>query len=224
MSFFKPKAAKSTQSSLSENTNNSLLTGMFTPGAQTGMNALQQLGGALNGGWEQYADNAGYGAAMRQLGQNITGQGAAAGLLNSGSTTKALAKYGTELNSQMYNNYLQQLGALAGLGNQAGQLIANVGQKSTSSGSSNGGGASDASTTGNILGTIGTLFSLSDRRLKRDIRKLGERPDGLGIYSYRMVTTTKRILGVMADEVARLRPDALGPKVHGFQTVNYGAL
>ena len=33
-----------------------------------------------------------------------------------------------------------------------------------------------------------------------------------------------RQVGVMADEVAQLRPDALGPTVNGFQTVNYGQL
>jgi hypothetical protein len=36
--------------------------------------------------------------------------------------------------------------------------------------------------------------------------------------------SAKRVLGVMADEVAKLRPWALGPKRAGFATVNYGAL
>lgn len=66
--------------------------------------------------------------------------------------------------------------------------------------------------------------ALSDRRVKADIRKLGELSDGLGVYSYRYKWETRPQIGVMADEVAELRPWALGPKISGFSTVNYGAL
>lgn len=67
----------------------------------------------------------------------------------------------------------------------------------------------------------------SDRRLKMDVTKVGEDADGLGRYTYRYVTDqpeTPLREGVMADEVARLRPWALGPERNGFATVNYGAL
>jgi hypothetical protein len=68
---------------------------------------------------------------------------------------------------------------------------------------------------------IASLFS--DRRLKRAIRKIGAFADGLGIYSWRYVWG-EEATGVMADEVADLRPWALGPEIDGFATVNYGAL
>lgn len=67
----------------------------------------------------------------------------------------------------------------------------------------------------------------SDRRLKVDVEKVGEEPDGLGIYKYRYVTdnpTDPVRTGVMADEVEKLRPWALGPERGGFKTVNYGRL
>jgi hypothetical protein len=107
---------------------------------------------------------------------------------------------------------------LSGLGLQAGSLVANTGQKSTGTGAS-------PSTAGSIASTIGGIASIfSDRRLKHAIRKVGEYADGLGIYIYSYLGSNERIKGVMADEVAKLRPWALGPKVGSFQTVNYGAL
>ena len=78
-------------------------------------------------------------------------------------------------------------------------------------------------------GLLGGLFSLgssallSDRRLKRDIVKLGELPDGLGVYAYRYVWDRVRHVGVMAQEVARLRPWALRT-LGGWLAVDYGAL
>jgi hypothetical protein len=181
-----------------------------------GMNAIAEAGGA-QAGYRNYLENAGYKPAMRQLSQSITGQMAGSGLLRSGSTLKALQTRGTELNQGMFNNFLQQLAGLSGLGLQAGGLVTNAGQRST-------GGS--PSTIGSIASTIGGIASLfpSDRRLKHSIRKLGELADGLGIYLFSYLGDTKQYRGVMADEVERLRPWALGPKVAGYSTVNYGAL
>lgn len=227
MSFLKPKAAKS--KSVSENVNNSLIKSTYGgmmglgTGATNFLSSLLTGGGdtaAANAGLQGYYANAGYAPAMRQLSQRITGQGAAAGILNSGATAKALQTRGAELNQQFFNNYLQQLAGLSGLGLQAGGLVTNAGQKST--GTSTGGGPS---TIGSIASTIGGIASIfSDRRLKEDIELIGREPDGLGIYGYRYAGATKRRIGVMADEVAQLRPWALGPRQAGFATVNYGAL
>lgn len=224
MSFLKPKKAKSTQ--VSENVNNDLIKSTYGgamgqgTGAMSSLSSLLGVGGDPQAGYNNYLQNAGYAPAMRQLSQNITGQGAAAGILNSGATAKALQSRGTELNQQFFNNYLQQLAGLSGLGLQAGGLVTNAGQKST--GTSTGGGPS---TFGSIASTIGGIASIfSDRRLKEDIELIRREPDGLGIYAYRYAGAVKRRIGVMADEVAKLRPWALGPKNLGFDTVNYGAL
>lgn len=64
----------------------------------------------------------------------------------------------------------------------------------------------------------------SDRRLKEDVECIGELDDGLPVYEYRYVWGGERQRGVMADEVAQYRPWALGPRVGGYATVNYGAL
>lgn len=80
---------------------------------------------------------------------------------------------------------------------------------------------------GNIAEGIGTALSIasmfSDRRLKTNIRKIGEYADGLGRYVWTYVWG-ERAEGVMADEVAELRPWALGPEVGGYATVDYNRL
>ena len=247
MSFLKPKAA--TQTSTSENTNAGLISSAYggqmntgtaannfiaqllgvQPGAMastantvgTAANGIAEAGGAP-AGYQNYLQMAGYEPAMRQLSRNVTGQGASSGLLRSGATLEALQTRGAELNNNFFNNYLQQLRSLSDSGLQAGGLVANTGQRSTSS--SKGGGPS---TLGSIASTVGGIASIfSDRRAKTDVERIGEDPDGLGRYSFRYLWDRIGIRreGVMADEVARIRPWALGALVGGFQTVNYEAL
>jgi len=78
-----------------------------------------------------------------------------------------------------------------------------------------------------LMGLAGTGLQaasmFSDRRLKTNIEQIGTLADGLGLYRwiYRWGESGE---GVMADEVAQLRPWALGPVIGGYATVNYGAL
>lgn len=223
MGFLKPKPAKSS----SENTNNALLTSTYTPQMQTGVQGNNFLGALLTGqgdvaaaqgGLANYLKMAGFEPALRQLSRSTVGGGAASGLLRSGSTANALMRGGAELNQQFTNNYLGHLLNLSNAGTQAGSIVANAGQKSTETGAR-------PSTAGSIASAVGGIASIfSDRRLKKDIVKVGEMADGLGLYRFRYIGSAARLLGVMADEVARLRPWALGPKIAGYQTVNMGAL
>lgn len=245
LSFLQPKPATSTSSS--SNVNNDLIKSTYTPSMQAGTGATNFLaqmlgvspggvastansigtaangiaeGGGAQAGYQNYLQNAGYAPAMRQMSQGVVGQGAASGLLRSGATAQALQTRGTELNNQFYNNYLQQLTGLAGLGNQAGGLVANTGQVSNSK--STGGGPSPLGSIASTVGGIASIFS--DRRLKTDVRKVGETADGLNVYRFRYHGTKRWHEGVMADEVAAVRPDALGPEIAGFQTVDYSRL
>lgn len=76
------------------------------------------------------------------------------------------------------------------------------------------------------LGSLGgaAVTKFSDRRLKHGIRQIGKLANGLAVYAYTYIWGGPEQTGVMADEVAKLRPEALGPVIGGFQTVNYGAL
>lgn len=78
-----------------------------------------------------------------------------------------------------------------------------------------------------------TAASASDARLKTNVEKVGAMPDGLGIYEWDYLPIEGQIAafmpegrqtGVMAHEVAELRPWALGPVIEGYATVDYGRL
>ena len=219
MSFLKPKPATS------DNVNNKLITSTYGGQMNQGVGATNYLSALLtrqgdtagaNAGYNNYLQMAGYAPAMREMTRGTIGMQAAGGLLNSGSTQRALQSRGAEINQGFYNNYLQQLSGLSGLGLQAGGLVANAGQRSTEG---------SPSTLGSIASTVGGIASIfSDRRLKHAIQKVGEFADGLGIYIFSYLGSKQRHRGVMADEVERLRPWALGPRIAGYATVNYGAL
>jgi hypothetical protein len=77
-----------------------------------------------------------------------------------------------------------------------------------------------------LFGLAGTaaMFApkFSDRRLKSNIVQVGTHPLGIGIYEYDIFGNRER--GVMADEVAKVMPDAIVPHESGFMMVNYGKL
>lgn len=110
------------------------------------------------------------------------------------------------------------LGA-APLGMFAGQTIDSTGNSTTTQS-----GGLLASILGSLAQGAGSALAMSDRRLKRNIVKLGEEVDGLGVYAFDYVWPGPRQRGVMADEVASLRPWALGPSIGGFASVDYGRL
>ena len=79
---------------------------------------------------------------------------------------------------------------------------------------------------GSALGAGGLAYGLksSDRRLKREIKRIGEHPLGIGVYSYKYIWNDIPQVGVMADEVELVRPEAVITGADGFKMVDYGAL
>jgi hypothetical protein len=82
---------------------------------------------------------------------------------------------------------------------------------------------------GSVAGALpwGSWFpaaaTVSDRRLKRDIKKIGDHPKGFGVYEYRYLWDDALHVGVMADEVEKVIPEAV-TEVNGYKAVYYGAL
>jgi hypothetical protein len=70
------------------------------------------------------------------------------------------------------------------------------------------------------LGSTAMMFS--DRRLKSNIKRVGTHPIGVGIYDYTMMGVAQR--GVIAQEVAKVRPDLVKRHANGYLMVNYGGL
>ena len=64
----------------------------------------------------------------------------------------------------------------------------------------------------------------SDRRLKRNIRKIGELAKGVGVYAYQYLWPSVEQVGVMADEVLANFPQAIERGPRGYHKVNYGKL
>lgn len=79
---------------------------------------------------------------------------------------------------------------------------------------------------------LGGLFSaganllplaFSDRRLKRDIKRVGTEK-GLSVYTFRYLWDDLERTGFMADEVAAAYPDAVHTHPSGFSVVDYGRI
>jgi hypothetical protein len=73
---------------------------------------------------------------------------------------------------------------------------------------------------GGALVGLSLLSAFSDERLKRDIVPVGEE-NGFHIYRFRYVWSDEEYIGVMAQEVQRIRPDAVVVDSEGLLRVNY---
>lgn len=205
------------------------ISGAFTPAlgyTTSGGNMLQSLlmGSGQNQALNNFANSTGMNFIMDQGSRAITGSKAAAGLLNSGSTLKALNKFGQGVGSTYLNNYMDNLYKLSNIGLGAGGVMANAGQwsKGESESTSEGSGGKQG-----ILGTLLTAASMipgiSDRRLKSNIVHVDTLSDGLKVYEYDLFG--KRQRGVMADEVEKLRPEAFKKGLFlGYDGVDYSKI
>ncbi len=79
-----------------------------------------------------------------------------------------------------------------------------------------------------IVGTGLGIYAgrTSDRRLKQDIELVGrDERTGLNLYEFSYKNAPgKRYVGVMADEVAQVKPEAVITMLDGFMAVNYAML
>ena len=76
---------------------------------------------------------------------------------------------------------------------------------------------------GQLGGAAIGAFALSDPEVKTDVEEIGELESGLKVYKYRFLGEPDPEVGVMADEVEEVRPDAV-VRVGGLRRVNYGRL
>lgn len=139
-------------------------------------------------------------AGLGSAGQTAALQGAQA-QLGAGSVEQQTQQ---ALNSALYNQFLQkqslpyqQLAQLADIAMGVGSL------------------SGSTTTTNTVQNGI-----FSDKRLKEDAREVGRTFDGQPIYSYRYKGDSRTQIGLMADEVERRHPDAVG-LASGYKTVDY---
>jgi hypothetical protein len=186
---------------------------------------------------------AGNAASKGLLGSGSFGKGIQAFGQNTGKS------YLNDYMSQLFGQSGQGIGAAGTIAGAGGRSVSDNSSLGTSTGRTTGlsYGNSLGSSFGNSQGTssgvsdgmsqqtqglgglIGSLagsaaVAFSDSRLKTGITKIGRLMNGLSVYAWTYLWGEKNI-GVMADEVKVLRPDALGPLIDGkYMTVNYSRL
>lgn len=86
--------------------------------------------------------------------------------------------------------------------------------------------ANKSSFLGSVAGLAGTLGGAaikqySDRRLKRNIRHIGQLANGIKTYAYNYIWSPVQQFGVMAQEVMAVRPEAVFTTDSGYLAVDY---
>jgi len=120
----------------------------------------------------------------------------------------------------------------AGGGSGGGGGGAGSGGAGSSGAGSSGAGSSGAGSSGAGSGGAGGGAGgggsggggWSDRRLKRRIVRLGKTPDGLPLYRFQYIWGGPDYVGVMAQDLLELRPDAVIHDESGYLQVDYERL
>jgi hypothetical protein len=210
------------QNELAENATNA---NILNTGYNTALGTAQQQQGVnLSAGQVNRAALASSGNELASIGQTAYGEGANTaseqGALASGAQTARLQGANAQIaagtvqqqtqqaqDQALYNQFLQQ----ESYPFQVQSWLASI---------SEGTGALEGSDT--TTTQPGGFFS--DRRLKHDIKKIGETFDKQKIYSYKMHGDDRTHIGLMAQDVEKKRPRAVGVDPgSGYKMVDYGA-
>ena len=190
--------------------------------------SLAQAGAraGLMTGTRSQAEQMGYARKLDAagLGRNLSGSSTAAymGAVNAGNSAGA-------------NQQSAGLNAMAGM--QAGSSTIMSGQNLKIQGLSNVlnnqtsyamNQNDNATSFSDIIGAVGAVggavAGFSDPRLKDNVKKVGkDESTGLNLYEFNYKWDERRFVGVMADEVQEVYPEAVGEE-QGFLTVNYAML
>lgn len=209
---------------------------------QLAMGRSSLLGGLLNDAYSQATTLSGQDADRRQAaattnaGNNISSAGLLANI-GSQAGSQALADEGAQATQGAAQTGIDNTISQYPLTNQStleglfqgldpslftGQNISSTGTGSTNGTSDTSGGELDA--IAKIAQAAAMATAASDRRLKRNIVKIGERPDGLALYAFRYLWSRAVHIGVMAQEVLKVKPWAVHMMPCGYYAVDYGKL
>ena len=183
-------------------------------------------------------------ARVRQGEEALLQRASATGGLRGGNIQAALAQFRPQMLQQEIETQYGRLGGLTSLGQQSAAGVGTAGMQTGArvAGLYGDVGAAQAGKElaqgqafANVLnlpaqflgmqygakvGTPGFGNIFSDIRLKKNITRVGTRPDGLGVYEFEYVWGGGRQVGLMAQEVLGVYPDAVGES-GGYLTVDY---
>ena len=75
-----------------------------------------------------------------------------------------------------------------------------------------------------IGSAVGIAAALSDSRLKKDVKKIGTSLEGHNIYKFKYLDEENEYIGVMAEEVLKKKPEAVGYMGNGYFGVDYNQI
>lgn len=154
--------------------------------------------------WQQL--NNFWGIAGHPLGTNTTGSSVGTGTAT-GTTNGTSNSTGTNItNGTQTMPGPGILGGLLGTATGIGSLFGSGGAFAS-------GGA--------LSGVLPFLGGLSDRRAKTDIKQVGKLDNGLPVYVFRYRGNNTPQIGLMADDVEKVKPHAVVTGPHGLKMVHY---
>ena len=194
---------------------------------------------------DRISSGAGFQEAVRQGEEALLQRASATGGLRGGNIQGALAQFRPELLNQALEQQYSRLGGMTTLGQRSAAGVGSAGME-TGTNVANllgqqgaalaGGELGQAKAYGQILnmpaqflgmqygagGKAGMGFGnmFSDRRLKKNIKQISTRPDGLNVYEFDYVWGGGRQIGLMAQEVQTIYPGAVSES-GGYMMVDY---
>lgn len=161
-------------------------------------------------------------ALTKKATTTLTNNAATKGKLASGGTAEALQNSLLLIGNDLVNENIAQRGNLVNIGqNSAAQTGSatlstgnNISNLLTDQGNARASGVigkanayTDAAQ--NLLSTGATAYALSDKREKKDIKKVGKLDNGLPVYTFKYKGSKETRMNVMAQDVEKKNPAAI---------------
>jgi hypothetical protein len=194
---------------------------------------------------DRISSGAGFQESVRQGEEALLQRASATGGLRGGNIQGALAQFRPALLNQALEQQYSRLGGMTQLGQRSAAGVGAAGMESgtnvanllSQQGAALAGGElGQAKAYGQVLnmpaqflgmqygagGKAGMGFGnmFSDRRLKKNIKQISTRPDGLNVYEFDYVWGGGRQIGLMAQEVQTIYPGAVSES-GGYLMVDY---
>ena len=167
-----------------------MYTNAYNQAQQRAVQSGQLYPGMMNAPMSMYDSIAGVGKDRRAMSQ--------------AAMDKAMQKYQYESTAPMQSlaNYMNMI-----QGNYGGQTTQTTP------------GPSGLQNMSSIVGMIGSLAGLSDRRVKENVKRVGTHK-GMGVYDFNYLWSPKKHRGMMAQEVEKKKPEAVF-EISGLKGINY---